>query len=530
MTDAWIQQQIEEINELFEACGESEIAIRDYLVSLKRLLIEVSAMGYSEFYFYEKNVLNDAMHVFSEQFLGQVKVALECENSVKKRKIILNLEDALTRVIDVFKNAVDNSANSDRQIFTNLPIDSNVYNISPKLNYFYADILKRIVNIFSGDERKYVFLIFPSIRYNTEAIFLLEYSETNDRTIIIYISGSSMESIGIVPIFLVHEAFHTLTIKQRNRFLRTKALIRLMIYGLQQHIFKNVNFPTENNYELRDRLMDEWFMPLRTKFDEFKKLPWDDRQFYSKEIVQELSGLISESMSKIIITEDYKIQEKIITYFDLEEGFDRYKIKYLEVLNDIKKLKANVCNIIHRGLVYEMLNSFMRIFREGYADIALLLTLPDVEPSKYEMAFENSIRFKENITLKDPERILRSYLVSDAIKEYMADKEIWEAYSENRKTTLHSLFNTTFYGQPVDQTKFSALQQESSYVILSLSDEILFELMDYLGKCASDLYNYIEETDDSQLNEFRQKMGELMDDEKRDMIMANIMKGQMLFS
>lgn len=125
------------------------------------------------FHRYERVILGNAIRLFCEHFREQVQCAIDCVDDVKKKyEIILDIEDAVVQIAQVYKNVVDSTANADKRMFMSLAVDTSLYEFSPKLCGLYARMLEQLVQLYdvSGTgQQDYAFLIHPTLESNIKA-------------------------------------------------------------------------------------------------------------------------------------------------------------------------------------------------------------------------------------------------------------------------------------------------------------------------------------------------------------------------
>ena len=228
--------------------------------------------------------------MFSRYFIDQVEMALREKNAERKKKIILDIEDAVTRVVTVYKNLVDNTANADKQIFTSFGFDTNVYELSPKLTAFYSDILEKVTEMFDPSGQNYAFLLYPNLKHNTEAYHLFRERVGGGRITSIYIPECKMELVDIIPIFLLHEAFHVLTDSERNRRQRAGKSLILMTVTLIQRLHQDL----ELEDECWNKLIDVWFKEVVDAMDSYRNKSSDSMDFYGKNILESQNSLFKQ--------------------------------------------------------------------------------------------------------------------------------------------------------------------------------------------------------------------------------------------
>ena len=72
----WIDRDIKIYKNIFYKHNEKEIAISHCALSMVKILNGLSEMNHTEFYKYEKQMLWNAMSLFSEQCIEQINYAL----------------------------------------------------------------------------------------------------------------------------------------------------------------------------------------------------------------------------------------------------------------------------------------------------------------------------------------------------------------------------------------------------------------------------------------------------------------------
>lgn len=154
---------------------------------------------------------------------------------------------------------MDGTANVERQTVQSLSLDASMYDLSPKLCSFYSAILSRVVEMFREADKEYAFVMNPTIRSTIETELLLKNRKKSGKVVVVYIPEGAMEQFELVPICLVHEAFHVITKRERQRKRRAKCLMLHMIEFMEDFLFREVEFDGDEDAEIRKRLMAHWF-------------------------------------------------------------------------------------------------------------------------------------------------------------------------------------------------------------------------------------------------------------------------------
>ena len=195
----WIKKKIELIRELYIQCmgkdgSGGEYALASYLEAMQRLLNGLANMDDYDLYKYEKSMLISFTRVFTGYFCQQINKAMEEDDDLKKKELILDIENALNQLLNVYNNLAESTSNADRLTLTGFLVDTNVYDLSPKLIRFYAELLNQAVELFQDDteEGEFGFLLYPNICSSTETKQLFISVEGPGRPVIIYISECMM--------------------------------------------------------------------------------------------------------------------------------------------------------------------------------------------------------------------------------------------------------------------------------------------------------------------------------------------------
>ena len=500
MENQWIPEKLVKLKRLHSECGEQEIALSRYISCMIRMLNELAQMEYSEFHFYEKLILWDSLKIFTEHFIEQIEIA-KCELDVReKRELIDDIEDAVDRMTSVYKNVIDSTANSDRQMLSSIPIDTSIYELSPKICAFYSLILNKLVEMFEEDSGKYAFVLHPTLKNNTETKIMFERRKKSGKVVIIYISESIIEMFDVVSVFIVHEAFHVLTKKERMRKSRIKSFIELMLAGMKQLLFENIIFNNQEkeNEKIVEELLKLFFFDCQEEALIWANKEEDSREFYSGN-VKEWGNRYFRNCLKNKPLE--KLIRELIAEGVVEKSYKQFKSNCEKEEQIIGQLQSNVSNVLYENKTMSLAKQFVFIQREVYADIACILTL-QLSSDEYQKAFEKSKQFRSDEKYYDSTRMLRNYIVALSVANHLPKSinETWKNYADELDKILKGNTGAKFANEK-DST-FS-----STYVMLYITPQMHQALLGYAQVCAQAFSNRVESV--NEIQSFRKRMSDI---------------------
>lgn len=515
MENQWITNSIEKLKRLHGECGAEEVALSRYISCMIRMLNGLAQMEYAQFHFYEKLILKDALEIFTGYFIEQIEEAKSELDVLKKRDLIDDIENAIDRMAGVYKNVIDSTANSDRQMLSSISIDTSIYELSPKICAFYSLILNKLVKMFEEDSRKYAFLLHPTLKNNTETQVMFERRNQSGKVVIIYISESIIEMVDVVSVFILHEAFHVLTKKERMRKKRMKTFVQLMLAGMKQVLFEGVTFSDDEkkNEAIEDRLLELFFFDCQNEMNQWECEDEDSRKFYSSEVKMWANWYFQTCLANINISLEKLIRENMYQDFS---GMDYKAFKQISDKEEmiINQIKANLSKAMLDQRVASFSERFLFIYREIYADIACILTL-QLDPDNYKEAFEESKQFYYDKRYYDRTRTVRNYIVALSVSSHMpADiNELWKKFARN---LLNEFSQKNFDSYEKDST-FS-----QSCVMLNITPQMQQALKEYGQDCAKSFSNRVESI--SEIQSFRESMSKVRNCDKTE-LMKRIMIG-----
>lgn len=491
--EQWIEEKLSLYKSIYVKYAESEVAISHCALSMAKILNGLSEMSYTQFHKYEKKMLWSAIELFSEQCIEQIRFALVSKNVIEKKEVISDIEKSISRIMEVCRNIFDGTANAERQMFQSLSVDANLYDLSPKLCAFYASILEQVIVLFAEAGQRYAFVIHPTLRSTIEARILLESRKESGRVVVVYISESVIEEFKLVPICLIHEAFHVITKKERHRQLRAKYFVLHMMLYIEQYLFQGVVLSSDDkqNCRIKQEMMEDSFKDILKLGDLINEEPEDSKWFYSRNLKRDICKKIKDDL----ISLTGNLEEMVIRRLCEKQGkepYSSFRQNFSKAKEIINQMQQNLNDIISNNKVLILANHLMHIYRETYADIACILTL-NLTPEQYGDAFVRSIQFdydKENYL--DIDKVVREYLVAQAVASVVSSKQKmkWEEYLENTRENLPKNMEKQkgCYGQSNDNY--------GKIVKMEVTEQSLSLFGTYLLKCAKSLSERLCEMQD----------------------------------
>lgn len=174
--------------------------------------------------------------------------------------------------------------------------------------------------------------------------------------------------------------------------------------------------------------MERWFK-IEEHIQELRGCQKDDRRFYSKNIMPEISGRWREWLSAVFVSLG-KDMHQVIDGRTYKQGREPYS----ELVRIEWGIQRNLVEILANNFVAQCVSLYMSIYRETYADVACILTA-GISPIQYEQAFRHSdamVSVSENVQESDRMRAIRIHIVAKTVADCDgADyAEEWKKYSK----------------------------------------------------------------------------------------------------
>lgn len=489
--DAWIRNSITELKDIYKVCEKKEKALTFYISGFMKILNSIGELETTYFHHYEWRVLWFPMNLFSKYFIEEIKDIINKQYPFEeKNRKIGDVENALANISEVYRNLIDGTVNSDRRMMTTLGIDTNLYELSPKLCSFYSLMLSEMVKVFDGNskERKYSFILYPTFRRYTEMKLLFEERQSNGKIAVVNISNSIIEKYRIIPVILGHEMFHVLLREQHLAKDRALSLYKIMNIYAQRIIFNGVVFDVNNQKNdsfIKAKLFNKWFSNAADIANCIKKMDDDDRQLYSRPIKVKCTRYISENIKKIIGTleDDLKYvlysQCEITQYCEYEQINRNFK-EYMGLIT------TNIFNENVAQKISEYCNKVMSLFREVYADIACIVTL-DIPPDLYSSAFFESEFFDYTSgSYQDYFKFIRIAYVSSILKQF-GNQDFHDSWEEIFGKTQERI-RCFQRASPNNGSKNACIIDVKCDIINTDCDKVF---VSYFEKCTASLQKFI---------------------------------------
>ena len=514
MNNEWIQEEMNELRKLFARCKGEDALMAD-IICVMRLLNGVSQLCKTEFHKYEKKILANPMKLFVRYFIEQVEEALEQTDVNEKGVEVADIEDAVCKMSDIYDSVTNYTTHTDRQIFMSLPMDTGLYEVSPKYYALYADLLDGLIEIFDSEDRKYAFVLYPTLLSTVQTELLFGRRRKSGKVIVISIPVRMLEDTAHIPIYLVHEAFHTLTKKERCRKFRAKFLLQNLLNQIGECLFEGVSFAS-NEGKICDILMRRWFADTRERFQElYESKSEGDLAYYGDEICRQLKEWVEIDLGKIDISLEADFEESVWQsgiYQSVEDNFEQYSKVVDGLLEQISSIRDNVYFILRHDLTNYFLQKLLFLYRETYADISCLLTM-EYKVEKYEEAFRKSIQFamKDKDYMEDDYRIVRHVLVNCIIKSKEKPK-----VERVRREIEDGMMSRREMGEQNEMIKKRGkshgrvLKREIKRVIIN--DRLLVSYMSYLWQCRTKIEDALKrESARKEVERLRKEVRALME-------------------
>lgn len=524
-------QKLEELKSLYKKC-RGQKALISQIMYVIRLQNEMAQMDGQIFHGYEKQIFERAMHIFLKHFVEQIQCVLELDSRdglkgnalvIEKHAIIEDIQSAVIKMVEIFQSMMGSMKNADQPIFPVMTGSMYVFNASPKVITAYSQILNALTELL-GCNDQYAFLLYPTMSDIIYTDILFKRRNKGGKVIVVTFPERLSEYPSVIPI-LFHEAFHVVERNIRCRKLRARCYWENILQQLEESVFgENVFLQEEidEQKEIKDKLLDKWF---NTVTDEFLKklsnLKETDRGLYADRLVEEVGKKLSDRLIEIESEIYEDLETELLASCQKEDEFDFQG--YCDVTSELHKcesvIRASIISMLTENMLYEAGEAYMEIYREGYADVAACLFLR-LTPEDYDTAFQSSCQFEvSDKEYVDLHRILRQYLVSNALSTIWKTDE-WQKKADEYESVIRS------WNGGISAWEDSSKQgiNGKKMVTVSLSEIALDSYKNYFAEVALKLYDYFETIPG--IITFRRTVREVMN--LNEDVMTNIFLGYFL--
>ena len=485
----WITAQIENLKKLFSLCKQrNETILCMYIEAVLRLLNTLAAIPFTSLHSYEKQMFWKPMRVFAELFYLAVDEAYKCTTAKRKQRLICEIEFGVKNVVNIYQSLIDATSNTDREMVVNPTLEAHIFEVSPKISLYYAKLLDEISKTLTETEN-YAFILAPSLQTKVETYELFDSQimktrlQDNERQlIVIFIPESIIDQVDIIPVALFHEVYHFLTSVERNRNLRAECLLKQMIYGVVQLVFRFKKIQLDP--QTISLIHFSWFASMNKHT--LNVINNGQEELYFDTVARMYYKEFNEALLKAYSLEgiEDKILDKNITdYAEL--------IKYRKKVKDVSsEIRENIVTIFSKNLIAELLKTWIYIYKEAYADLMMVLTM-NLSPKEYDSAFDllTTVYCYDKFPVWND--LMRQYCVSGAVYSYLQkysnDSNKAKEWGEYRKK-LHDIFNNDLN----EEDKKKLFTDTSSILIIQSQDGTITDNFDkYFEECAESFYNKI---------------------------------------
>lgn len=488
-----LSTQFAELKTLAELAKEE--ALRSYIACMMRLLNGLSQIEASSFHRYENIILSEPMRVFCIYFIEEVKEALnEMKSALEKEMLIRDIEENICALNDIYEKVINGTANSDKQMFMAMPMNSSTYGISPKLYAVYEELVNRLVRLYDeGKQEEYAFLLDPTLKNVLYAETLFKKREESGKVVIIHMPVRMLEKTNQIPLYLMHEVFHVLTKKERKRKDRAKRLLLVVLMQVRYCLFDGVSFIENKVLDKiwKTELIDGW---MEQVFEEYKIInahEESDRIFYSKNIKKYVIELVNDMLREIEKNLPKAVGEFIYNQYRSygEDNFNKYDELTKRMIEQLEIVMHNIWKMDYYGLISVWTDELMFLFRESYADMACILT-SGYDLNQYKEAFKESVRSRvdDSDLAQDDYYRIRQNLMKTVFSEKREEET--SNVAEKNEEVLSDLCKNYV------KTSVTDGQKKDSYGII-IKPEVFNEIKGYLNGCR----HRLEETMSTKQNE-----------------------------
>lgn len=466
-----ILKQFEILKKLADVAKDEDI-LRSYIVCMMRLLNGLSQIQVSSFYRYENIILSIPMKIFCTYFIDAVKEALLEEDALEKELDIRDIEENICALNDIYENVINGTANSDKQMFMSMPMNSSTYGISPKLYAAYEGLINMLVKIYDDEKQdEYAFLLNPTLKNMLYAETLFKRRKKSGKVVIIHMPVRMLEKTNQIPLYLIHEVFHVLTKQERKRKSRARYLLMAVLMQVGYCLFDGVSFCDNEkiNKSWKTKLLDNWIDQVFEKYKKVNGRDELDRFFYSVNIKSYIIELANKMLREIELSLSTDVGELIYKEYNNQKDadFNKYDKLTKGMIEQLEVIRNNIWRMDYYGLITAWTEELMFVFRESYADMACLIT-SKYSLKQYKKAFKESVRFR----MSDVD------LAQDGF--YQIRQLLMEAVFENKTFEDADIFEISV------KHSISARQTNNTYDMI-MRPEILNIYKEYLMSCKARL-------------------------------------------
>lgn len=456
------QCKIEEINfdKLSDLYGDDE-----YIASIKVMLYEIGfaisitlQRGFSKYnsICYIESYLCFLDYI-KEKIVNKFCTLLESRKDDKYDNI-KNLAEILVDVSNSFYKSIltlDSSImHSERRFIMSDPYQLSLFDVPPKLIAYYTAVASKMAKSLNvQQDNKYVFLITPDIKKD---IYVESITENRDigseiNILVIHINERNIYNVTDTIKILSHEIAHH--VGQNSDLRKERA-----VYFIKCYIALLLKNSLDPDLFLDEYEIDQILASIENIVDKIYKLVESsmlskffnrvENYYYMDELQYNIHSILIENLKKIseIDTELYSILSTHLSTETLKKYLKKSKVSFVDIDNtDIENdriLKEYTYRLILENTYSRLtecvnkskdleggLQNIRFIFKEGYADMQMLLLTQNPELKENDIAGNYSATFN-NIT-DNADEIMRKCAVINAFLD--REKQNYEELLEVNK-------------------------------------------------------------------------------------------------
>lgn len=435
-------------------------------------------------------------------------------DEMKKNKILEDIETSVVKFWEVHEAIIRSSNGVDKILFQSAPIDTGQRYAAPKLCSFYSELLNSLAEIFrQGDCEigQYAFCVYPTMNSQAEAVLLFTTMEKRGKIGIIRIPGKHIADIRYSISLLLHEFFHVIPAKLRNRKQRAQLFLNILLYDLSNTIIGKLDFT--NNNQNKENFHHYLFEKLIYKCkNEINSKENDDRFFYSSDIVKFYIKQIKKELWEINNLSLTDMLNKVYPNL-IDDDFSEYYKKRELIKEEFLIISNEISVILSDAYIKRKCRFYMGVFREAFSDLLAVMTM-ELSPEEYLSIFQ----YTERDIDKDFKRIglfLRVFFVIESMKmkdENLDDEEFvckwnnWKQYidEEHKNGLIKGVIEISNIYEDIKERKEVDKKGLSDVMDVVPNKVILERYLEYFKKCRSGYLNFIK-ANKIQIEDFKKR-------------------------
>lgn len=445
MNDNQYENDIKILLDILKECKNSnENILGFYCECLMKMHKACYKIEKTEMLSYVKQIVAPVFPLVIQYFSNRVRACLEVKETKnikekikeekRKAEIRQDIEESVVYFGEVLESIIHSTNGADRILFQSAPIDVGIRYSAPKLCAYYSTFLNEVAKLFHSEDR-YAFCVYPTLNRSAEAVLLFSTMNESGKVGIVKVPGYTIASVHNMRVLLLHEIFHVLPGKLRNRRKRARDFLVILFYALRA---KLIGYPADR--------MKENFLFSEVKNEIEKKLSQygdEDRIFYSHFI----SEFYVNEFSKHFQTLLAKSSADYIKELSGDSNWESYGAyeQYTEKVKEFREKSSHmVYNILANSELSKMCDFYITLFREAYADVLMILTL-GLPPMMYFASFQHEPDGVQDTHIRCI-LYLRILFVAETMENVYNDindsqKKLFDDWKDWKNTGKNTIFN-----------------------------------------------------------------------------------------